>query len=242
VNSIGIVKEQGVSLSKEWMNFEIQASGQGSRETSLSVLRNKVRKHGLSKAHNQVVKMREQQKEAVIENAVEAMTESYLKETEAVFRTAYHLAKKNRPLSDHESLIELQELNGIKMGSILHSRATQIIKHVANEMQNKIIRSIIASSSKLAVLIDEASSLSHKAVMTVSVKASVQEEESPEFIFLELVELENQRADGIVEGLLTCLTNAGFTESSKFKVYCHLHRYVSVQVHWNSCAFLRVRF
>jgi len=31
-------------------------------------------------------------------------------------------------------------------------------------------------------------------------------------------------------------------QSSEFKVYCHLHRYVSVQVHWNSCAFLRVRF
>ncbi len=37
-----------------------------------------------------------------------------MKETEAVFRTAYHLAKKNRPFSDHESLIELQELNGVK--------------------------------------------------------------------------------------------------------------------------------
>jgi len=40
----------------------------------------------LSKVHNQVVKMREQQKKAVIENAVEA--KSYLKETEAMFRTA----------------------------------------------------------------------------------------------------------------------------------------------------------
>ncbi len=75
------------------MNFEIQTSVQGSRETSLSALRNKVRKHALSKAHSQAVKMAEQQKEAVIENAVAAMTESYMKETEAVFRTAYHLAK-----------------------------------------------------------------------------------------------------------------------------------------------------
>ncbi len=66
------------------MNFEIQASVQGSRETSLSALRNKVRKHALSKAHSQAVKMAEQQKEAIIENAVAAMTESYMKETEAV--------------------------------------------------------------------------------------------------------------------------------------------------------------
>ncbi|XP_041845659.1 E3 SUMO-protein ligase KIAA1586-like [Melanotaenia boesemani] len=213
VNSIGINKEQGVSLSREWMNFEIQVSGHESRTTSLSVLRNKVRKHALSKAHSHAVKVAEQQKEAAIDNAMETMTESYMKETEAVFRTAYHLAKNNRPFSDHESLIELQELNGVKMGSILHSRysATQIIQHVASEMQSKIVSSIIASSSKLAVLIDEASSLSHKAVMTVSIKASIQEE-SPEFIFLELVELENQRADGIVQALLTCLTNAGFTE------------------------------
>lgn len=47
--------------------------------------------------------------------------------------------------------------------------------------------------------------------MTVSVKASIKEE-SPELIFIEFVGLENQRADGMAEGLLTCLTNAGFTE------------------------------
>ncbi|XP_039618182.1 E3 SUMO-protein ligase KIAA1586-like [Polypterus senegalus] len=206
-------KEKGVSFSREWMNFEIQASGLSSRETSLSALRNKVRKHALSKAHIQAVKIKEQQKEATIENAMEAMTESYMKETEAVFRTAYHLAKRNRPFADHESLMELQELNGIKMGSVLHScySATQIIEHVANEMKKKIVSSIIASSSKLAVLVDETSSLNRKAVMTVSVKASF-EENSPEFIFLELVELENQRADGIAEALLSCLTNAGFME------------------------------
>ncbi|KAM3624962.1 uncharacterized protein V6R79_004366 [Siganus canaliculatus] len=79
---------------------------------------------------------------------MEAITESYMKETEAVFRTAYYLAKKNRPFSDHGSLIELQELNGVNMGSILHSRysATQIIQHVASEMRSKIVSSIIASS------------------------------------------------------------------------------------------------
>ena len=108
VNSLWINKEQSVSLSREWMNFEIQASCQGSRETSLLALRNKVRKHALSEAHAQAVKMAELQKKAVIEKAMEAMTESYIKETETVFRTAYHLAKKNRPFSDHESLIELQ--------------------------------------------------------------------------------------------------------------------------------------
>ncbi|KAJ7998274.1 hypothetical protein DPEC_G00220960 [Dallia pectoralis] len=75
VNSIGIDKDHGVSLSREWMDFEIQVSGQGSRTTSLSVLRNKVRKHALSKAHTQAVKVAEQQKEAAIEKGVETMPE-----------------------------------------------------------------------------------------------------------------------------------------------------------------------
>lgn len=73
VNHIGINKEQGVSLSREWMNFEIQVSGQGSRTTNLSVLRNKVRKHAFSKAHAQAVKVAEQQKKAAIENAMETI-------------------------------------------------------------------------------------------------------------------------------------------------------------------------
>lgn len=123
------------------------------------------------------------------------MNESYMKETEAVFRTANHLAKTNRPFSDHESLIELQESNGVQMGTIVYLRysATQITKRVANEMQSTVVSSIIVSLSKVAVLIDK-SSLSHKAVMTFSAKAPIQEE-SPEFIFLELVELESQKAD-----------------------------------------------
>ncbi len=52
------------------MHACVRACVQGSRETSLSALRDKVRKHALSKAHFQAVKMAEQQKEAVIENAV----------------------------------------------------------------------------------------------------------------------------------------------------------------------------
>ncbi|CAB1322948.1 unnamed protein product [Coregonus sp. 'balchen'] len=119
------------------MNFEIQVSGQGSRTTSLSILRNKVRKHALSKAHTQAVKVAEQQKEAAIENAVETMTESYMKETEAVFRTAYHLAKKNRPFSDHESLIELQELNGeLQSRSITLLRAEHLLKRSIRVIQS----------------------------------------------------------------------------------------------------------
>ena len=49
----------------------------------------------MSKAGAQAVKKAEQQKQAAAENMMEVTTESYMKETEAVFQTAYNLVKKN---------------------------------------------------------------------------------------------------------------------------------------------------
>ncbi len=74
------------------------------------------------------------------------VSETVLAETDAVFRTAYYLAKMNRPFTDHDSLIELQEINGVNMGTSLHSRysSTKIVEHIATEMQNKIVHSIVS--------------------------------------------------------------------------------------------------
>ncbi len=95
---------------------------------------------------------------------------SLLKETYSAFRNAYYLAKNNRPFTDHKTLRELQQLNGVKMGHIFHSRfsATNIIESIAKEMLCSIVNNIVSSSSKLAVLIDEASTLSRKTTMIVN--------------------------------------------------------------------------
>lgn len=144
---------------------------------------------------------------------VRAVSDTVLAKTDAVFRTAYYIAKMNRPFTDHDNLIELQEKNGVNLGTSLHSRysCTKIVEHVAREMQTKIVNSIVSSSNKLSVLIDEATSASHKSAMIVNVKASI-DGATPEFVFLELVELESQTAESIEKALLTCLDIAGFSE------------------------------
>jgi hypothetical protein len=126
--------------------------------------------------------------------------------TENVFRIVYYLAKCNRPFSDHEQLVDLQQQNGVDLCVILHSRftATTIISHITSEMNRRIIADLICSSSKLSVLIDESTTLSHKSVMVVYLKASVNSGD-PIFIFLDLVELESQTE-------VKCLKNAGFTK------------------------------
>ncbi|KAL3053061.1 hypothetical protein OYC64_005565 [Pagothenia borchgrevinki] len=199
-------------MSEEWVHFKIQSSD-SSRSTSLASLRNKIRRHETSRAHKIAQELTEKGGQDLVGNLVRAVSETVFAETDSVFRTAYYLAKMNRPFTDHDSLIELQEKNGANMGTSLHSRysSTKIVEHIAKEMQKKIVHSIVTSSSKLSVLIDEATSISHKSAMIVNLKASV-DGATPEFLFLELVELESQRAKDIEEALLNCLDTAGFTE------------------------------
>ncbi|KAJ3601100.1 hypothetical protein NHX12_032073 [Muraenolepis orangiensis] len=199
-------------MSEEWVHFKIQSSD-SSRSTSLASLRNKIRRHETSRAHKIAQELTEKGGQDLVGNLVRAVSETVFAETYSVFRTAYYLAKMNRPFTDHDSLIELQEKNGANMGTSLHSRYsyTKIVEHIAKEMQKKIVHSIVTSSSKLSVLIDEATSISHKSAMIVNLKVSV-DGATLEFLFLELVELESQRAKDIEEALLNCLDTAGFTE------------------------------
>lgn len=129
-----------------------------------------------------------------------------------MFRTAYYIANMNRPFTVHDDLIGLQENNGVDLATSLHSRysCTKIAENVAEEIQT-IVNSIVSSSSKLAVLFNEATSASHKSAMIVSVKALV-DGATPEFVFLELLELESQTTESIEKALLTCLDTAGLSE------------------------------
>uniref|UniRef100_H3A663 Uncharacterized protein n=1 Tax=Latimeria chalumnae TaxID=7897 RepID=H3A663_LATCH len=207
----GVFKEQGISLANEWCNYHVEASGNKSRNIKLASLRIKIKKHVDSKAHGILHEIQDQRKANVLGKTNEAISRVVDQASEAVFRTAYYLAKNNHPFSNHENLIELQELNGVNMGKILHSVQQGIVNHIAKEMQKNMVKSLV-SSSKLAVLIDESTNLSRKATLIVYLKAFV-ESESPIFMFLDLVELEDQRAESIVSAFLECLQNAGFTDS-----------------------------
>lgn len=88
--------------------FKIQSSG-SSRPTALASLRNKIRRHEMSRAHEIAQELTEKGGQDLLGNLVRAVSDTVLAETNAVFRTAYYLAKMNRPFSDHDDLIELQE-------------------------------------------------------------------------------------------------------------------------------------
>lgn len=97
-------------ISEEWVSFKIQSSGSNeNRETALASLRNKIRRHQTSRTHEIAQELNEKGGQDLIGNMVRAVSETVLDETDAVFRTAYYLAKMNRPVTDHDNLIELQQ-------------------------------------------------------------------------------------------------------------------------------------
>ena len=62
--------------------------------------------------------------------------------TARIFRTAYYVAKNDKPYTDFESLIDLQKANSVNMGRVLHSKTicVDIIDHVSAQMKRELLK------------------------------------------------------------------------------------------------------
>jgi len=59
----------------------------------------------------------------------------------------YYITKSNRLYTDHPNLVELQELNDVNLGRVLHSNVicSDIIDHISSEMRRAVIKGMIAA-------------------------------------------------------------------------------------------------
>lgn len=130
-----------------------------------------------------------------------------------VFRIAYYIAMQIRPFSNDDDLIKLQEINGVHLGKIFNSRysATNIINHISNIMRKQLISKIITLKSKLSIFIDESTSLSNKTTLVVYLKTYLGGN-NPEYVFLNLCELQSQDPEQIEKYLLNTLKSNGLHE------------------------------
>jgi hypothetical protein len=85
------------------------------------------------------------------------MSETVIISNMRIFQTAYCLVKHHRSFLQFEELIKLQTINGLDMGSSLHSRitATRIINVIVKEMRQRLITRFINSNSKFTIMIDD---------------------------------------------------------------------------------------
>ena len=193
VGCLKTFKKQGVELSKEWISCMVDSGKHSNKKTRLASLRNKIKRHAESSAHLFACSVKKDKESEMLSKSFEGQLSKNQDSNEYVFRTAYFIAKHNRPFDDHSKLVELQKCNGVHLGSILHSRysCTSIVNHIACKMREVIVKNIIDSGSKISILIDESTTVSSKSCMAVFIKASISYED-PIFIFLDLVELEKQ--------------------------------------------------
>ena len=135
--------------------------------------------------------------------------------TEKLFRTAYYIAKCNRPYTDYESLVQLQKSNGLKLGCTLHSRAsaTSIIELISTEMKTKLCQSIVEKDCKFSIMLDESTTSSNKSSLIIYLRSSLYRANgsSGSFSFpLELCELDGLSSNIITDTVLKTLSCHGF--------------------------------
>ncbi|XP_030046369.1 E3 SUMO-protein ligase KIAA1586-like [Microcaecilia unicolor] len=204
-----------MKISKEWANNEITYFGE-TRQQQLTSLRKKLFDHKESSSHKAALKLVAEANKEVLENVCIKSIGREKEITAKIFRTAYKVVKKNQCFNNFEAEIDVQELNGLDMGHILHSTnaCINIVHHISSGMRKNLFQKIVNSKCKISLIIDEGTTLSQKSTLIVYVRVFITDCGMPEPVnlFLDLIELPDVTAKGIFSSLLHNLNSIGMTE------------------------------
>jgi hypothetical protein len=97
----------------------------------------KIFKHKESSGRKTVMKISEKAKKETQKKVCLKSLSCQKEVTASIFCTAYKVAKSNQSFNNFEMEIDLQELNGVDMGRILHSTNACIntVNHIKKEMK-----------------------------------------------------------------------------------------------------------
>lgn len=100
----------------------------GIKAKSAKKLNDKISRHGKCQSHIKCIEILQRRRETAIEKAVDNCAalwrkhnEKTLKVTENCIRTAYMICQNNLSFKIQPQLVELQQLNGVNLGCMLHS-------------------------------------------------------------------------------------------------------------------------
>ena len=212
VKSLNCYKTQGIGLAPEWIEGTVSCYGDTRAKQQLS-LRKKISLHKESEAHKLAVRVLKEAADGILSHSLTKQQTKLTATTERVFRTAYKQIKLNRPFIDFETEIELQELNGLDMGRILHSNVScgDIARHICAEMRKTVCAAILSRNAKFAILMDESTTVSKLSTLIIYIRTSF-DETGPITMFLDLVELNSATASSIVTDLLKSVNSYGITD------------------------------
>lgn len=206
ISQLGAFRTQGLIAPSDsnWSNINIASNGEGKFHQQKS-LRKKICEHKLSKSHIAAEKIHDERDKEQIKVAISFQRKEEQIVTERIFRTAYHLAKQNKAFYEFEKNINLQILNGLDMGKILHSNvsAMNIVNHISQSMQKSLSKTIVDEKLKFSLILDESTSLSNISCLILYLRTQLSGMENPVNLFLSLKELQETNANGLLNSLLS---------------------------------------
>ena len=208
IKNLGVHSDKSIHLANEWTECKVKVAG--GRSVAQKSLRKKIAKHDRSKAHNEVVRILNAKEQNSLETAKLNGQEKHKAVTERCLRTAYFIAYQNRPLSDYPDLIDLQERNGVILGTTLQSRFSckEMISCIAQSMRTKICEEIRKEGKKIAIITDESTTISKKACVIICIRSVVRDK--PINIFLDICELAGLDAQSICNCIIHVLARYSF--------------------------------
>lgn len=215
VGILSVKKKTGMKISKEWANVEIDSYGDTKQKKQTS-LRKKIFDHKESAGHKAAAEILTESKDGKLEKTILRQNSHEKEITGKIFRTAYKVVKENQSFNNFETEVDLQELNGINMGRILHSdkACAKIALHISKEMKKTFVDEIIKNDTKLGLIIDESTSLSNKSSLIVYVRCSLPKTgmSGSTNVFLDLIELDGVTATAVFDSLMNCLRSNGISD------------------------------
>lgn len=213
VGTLGANTSVGLKISKEWTKCQVTCYGDTEKKKRQSI-RKKIFEHANSFAHKKCVAVSEKSKGNDLQNSLFIQQHKNSQTTCRIFRTVYALVKANRPFSDLPWLSDLQEQNGLSMGTILQSdhSCSQIAEHIATEMRFNIIAKIKQNNCKIGLMIDESTTVSKKTALSICIRMVLPNCTEANSVFLVFVELAETTATTIVETLLQTLDKNGLDD------------------------------
>lgn len=213
MESLNLESAKHLHISVEWKSCSVKAHG-SNKENLQSSMRKKMKEHNESTSHKKAGEIIKIGEKNIISKTFDLANEKYLNSTVNIFNTIYYIIKNNKPFTDFKNLIDLQKKNNVDLGVSLHSRfiVPLVAKHISTEIRKTIFGKLINTSCKFSIIIDEASTISHKSVLVVYLKSEIHDCEDSVTVFIDLVELEGTTSEIIFKTLISVLEKHGFNE------------------------------
>ena len=135
-----------------------------------------------------------------IEEGFSKMDDATLTKMDKLFRTAYYIAKSERPFKDFASLLVLQNLNGLSLGDTYQNdkAASEFISQISGSIFDEL-KSCLHNSDFISVYSDGSTDRAEKEKEMIMIR--VLEDYYPKVKFLKLEEPENTKAEGILAAI-----------------------------------------